>query len=59
MGRIPELLIRQKLGTLMDTMLDHGVTDPQVMFSAIGDHFTGTFIIGEPGFDNASHPVKF
>ena len=40
MGRIPELLIRQKLGTLMDTMLDHGVTDPQVMFSAIGDQFT-------------------
>ncbi|MEM6378445.1 MAG: hypothetical protein AAF705_09535 [Bacteroidota bacterium] len=40
MGRIPELLIRQKLGTLMDTMLDHGVADPQVMFSAIGDQFT-------------------
>lgn len=40
MGRIPELLIRQKLGTLMDTMLQHGVTDPQVMFSAIGDQYT-------------------
>lgn len=40
MGRIPELLIRQKLGTLMDTMLEHGVTDPQVMFSAIGDQYT-------------------
>ncbi|MCB9296170.1 MAG: hypothetical protein H6559_24080 [Lewinellaceae bacterium] len=38
MGRIPELLIRHKLGALMDTLIDHGVADPQVMFSAIGDH---------------------
>jgi len=40
MGRIPELLIRHKLGTMMDTLLQHGVTDPQVMFSAIGDQYT-------------------
>lgn len=38
MGRIPEMLIRHKLGSLMDTLLAHGVEDPQVMFSAIGDH---------------------
>ncbi|MEM1214581.1 MAG: hypothetical protein AAGJ82_02765, partial [Bacteroidota bacterium] len=38
MGRIPEHLIRHKLGALMDTLIDHGVTDPQIMFSAIGDH---------------------
>ena len=40
MGRIPELLIRHKLGSLMDTLIDHGIDDPQVMFSAIGDHIT-------------------
>lgn len=40
MGRVPELLIRQKLGNLMDTLLDHGIQDPQVMFSAIGDQYT-------------------
>ncbi len=40
MGMIPEQLIRHKLGSLMDTLLDHGVEDPQVMFSAIGDHIT-------------------
>ncbi len=40
MGQIPELLIRHKLGSLMDTLLAHGVEDPQVMFSAIGDHHT-------------------
>jgi len=40
MGEIPEMLIRHKLGSLMDTLLAHGVEDPQVMFSAIGDHYT-------------------
>ena len=40
MGRIPEQLIRHKLGALMDTMIDHKVTDPQIMFSAIGDHIS-------------------
>lgn len=38
MGRIPEYLIRHKLGALMDTMIDHKIADPQIMFSAIGDH---------------------
>ncbi len=40
MGRIPEQLIRHKLGALMDTMIDHGIDDPQIMFSAIGDHIS-------------------
>jgi hypothetical protein len=40
MGVIPEVLVRQKLGTLMDTLLAHDVEDPQVMFSAIGDHIS-------------------
>ena len=40
MGRIPEQLIRHKLGSLMDTLLDHEIEDPQVMFSAIGDHIS-------------------
>lgn len=40
MGRIPEMLIRHKLGSLMDTLIDHGIDDPQVMFSAIGDHLS-------------------
>lgn len=40
MGRIPEQLIRHKLGSLMDTLLEHDVQDPQVMFTAIGDHIS-------------------
>lgn len=40
MGRIPETLIREKLGSLMDTLIDHNIESPQVMFSAIGDHIS-------------------
>ncbi len=40
MGKIPEDLIRNKLGSLMDTIIDHKVESPQVMFSAIGDHYS-------------------
>lgn len=35
---IPEKLIRYKLGTLIEIMLKHGITDPSILFSAIGDH---------------------
>lgn len=40
MGMIPEDLVRNQLGSLMDTMIDRGVQDPQIMFSAIGDHYS-------------------
>jgi hypothetical protein len=38
MGRIPEILVTEKLGSLMDTLISHGVPHPQVLFGAIGDH---------------------
>ena len=38
MGRIPEILVTEKLGSLMDTLINHGVAHPQVLFGAIGDH---------------------
>lgn len=38
MGRIPEVLVREKLGALMSTIIAHGVADPQLLFGAIGDH---------------------
>jgi hypothetical protein len=42
MGVIPEKMVREKLGPLMTTLIDHGVPDAQVMFAAIGDHYTDT-----------------
>lgn len=38
MGHIPEFLIKEKLGTLIETLIAHGVADPAVLFCAIGDH---------------------
>ncbi len=38
MGHIPEFLIKEKLGTLIETLLKHGVNDPAILFCAIGDH---------------------
>lgn len=40
MGRIPEIMVREKLGALMDTLIDHGVEHPQILFGAIGDHIS-------------------
>lgn len=37
MGRIPQILITEKLGKLMSTVIAHGVPHPQIMFAAIGD----------------------
>ena len=38
MGMVPDDLVRNQLGSLMNTMIEQGVTSPQLMFSAIGDH---------------------
>lgn len=40
MGRIPELIIRNSLGNLMNTLVNNGIEHPQVLFGAIGDHYT-------------------
>ena len=40
MGRIPENIIKNELGTLMSTIIDNGVQHPQVLFGAIGDHIS-------------------
>jgi hypothetical protein len=37
MGKIPELLARKELPRFMTSLFDCGVTDPQVLFLAVGD----------------------
>lgn len=37
MGDIPQILARKELPTFMKLLMDCGVTDPQLMFMAIGD----------------------
>lgn len=38
MGRIPEVLIKEKLGALMETLINNGVKHANICFIAIGDH---------------------
>ncbi len=43
MGHIPEFLIKNKLGALMETMHGHNVPDAHVMFAGIGDHLSDSY----------------
>lgn len=38
MDRIPEVLIKEKLGALMETLINNGVKHATICFVAIGDH---------------------
>jgi len=38
MGRVPHQLLKSGLPTLVQTIIDNGIADPQVLFAAIGDH---------------------
>lgn len=40
MGQIPEILVREKLGALMNTLIAHGVPDAHVLFGGIGDQYS-------------------
>ncbi len=40
MGRIPEILVREKLGALMTTLITHGVPHAHVLFGGIGDQYS-------------------
>jgi hypothetical protein len=43
MGRIPEIMVKEKLGTLMNTLITHGIEHPQILFGAIGDHVSDSY----------------
>lgn len=40
MGRIPENLIKNKLGKLMEVLINNGVQDASICFLGIGDHYS-------------------
>ena len=41
MGKIPEIIVKEKLDKIMSTLIDHDVKDAAVFFGAFGDHNTG------------------
>jgi hypothetical protein len=40
MGYIPEDIIKNNLGTIVETIIAAGISDPAIMFIAIGDHIS-------------------
>ena len=54
MGRIPEILVREKLGPLMNTLIDHGVAHPQILFGGIGDHHSDNFPLQVGQFESGT-----
>jgi hypothetical protein len=40
MGRIPENLIKVKFPEMLNIMMRHNVTDAQICFAAVGDHYS-------------------
>lgn len=57
MGRIPEILVREKLGALMNTLIDHGIEHPQIMFGAIGDHYSDRFPLQVGQFESGTNEL--
>lgn len=58
MGRIPEVLVREKLGTLMSTLISHGINDAQVLFGAIGDHKSDNFPLQVGQFESGTEELN-
>lgn len=54
MGCIPEILVRHKLGALMNTLIDYGVPHPQILFGAIGDHHCDRFPLQVGQFESGT-----
>lgn len=54
MGRIPEVLVREKLGALMNTLIDHGVAHPQILFGGIGDHVSDEYPLQVGQFESGT-----
>lgn len=58
MGKIPDILVREKLGTLMETLIAHGINDAQVLFGAIGDHHSDNFPLQVSQFESGTEELN-
>jgi len=54
MGRIPENLIKNKLGKLMEVLIGNGVSDASVCFLGIGDHISDKYPLQVGQFESGT-----
>jgi hypothetical protein len=54
MGDIPAHLIKNKLGSLIETLLAHKIADPAVLFGGIGDHYSDRYPLQVGQFESGT-----
>lgn len=54
MGRIPDDIVTNRLGSLMETLIQHGLPDGQVMFCGIGDHKSDQYPLQVSQFESGA-----
>lgn len=57
MGSVPAQLIRSGLPNMIQNIFDHGITDPQVSFLAIGDHECDSYPIQVGQFESSDEKL--
>ena len=57
MGDIPEYLVKNKLGILIQTLIDHGIEHPSVLFGAIGDHISDSYPLQVGQFESGTEEL--
>lgn len=58
MGKIPDIMVREKLGALMSTLLSHGLNDAQVLFGAVGDHLSDRYPLQVGQFESGTDELN-
>lgn len=58
MGSIPENLIKNKLGKLMEILINNGVKDASICFVGIGDHITDNYPLQVGQFESGTEELN-
>lgn len=58
MGSIPENLIKNKLGKLMEILIDNGVSDASICFVGIGDHLSDKYPLQIGQFESGTKELN-
>lgn len=59
MGTIPHDFIKDGLPTIMQTIIDAGIPDPQVLFLGVGDHFQDSYPIQVGQFESSDELLDY
>lgn len=58
MGNIPKKIVQEKLGSIMNTLVDSNFSDVQILFGAIGDHRVDSFPLQIGQFESGAQELN-